>query len=128
MIYLEETIMSSNYQQMHDQLSQEPSPDPNSFLKWLFTSGILTPHQLDLIRAKMTNPSLGPEAQPGTMAGTGAAIAAQGSTGGAAAPAAPVGPPAQPPAPKPVQTAPTGGSPAPTGKNPIKTGAVVGQL
>lgn len=44
------------FQQDYDSFSQMPPPDPNGFMQILFTSGILSEYQMDLIRALMADP------------------------------------------------------------------------
>lgn len=59
---------TSDYQNMVDQWSQMPVPNPAGLLKLLMTPGFLTKHQLDAIKALMTPPGQPPagttQAQP----------------------------------------------------------------
>lgn len=61
----------SDYQNMHDQWSDMPPPDPATLMKLILSPGFLTKHQMDAIKALMTAPGAaegGPsQAQPAGM-------------------------------------------------------------
>lgn len=60
---------TSPYQQMHDQMSSMPPPDPTTFLKLIW--GILNPHQRDLVTAMMKDPAAGQPLGPAAPAQAG---------------------------------------------------------